>query len=443
MTSLVPQKTDVLIVGAGPTGLTAALSLHKAGCTDVTIVDTVLGGENTSRAIAIHAATLEALDEIGCADAIVAAGVKINSGKLWDGYSLHRLGDFSTLAPYTKFPFLLLVPQHITERVLGDQLKEKGISVIRPIKVTALKPNEENPESTDVTFEDGRVIQARYVVGTDGSHSTVRQSAGVGFHDPDGDNAIASDVTHAVLADVIFQTPPPDTVFGCLRNGNFFVCIPLPSAEYNGEHARRIAIGVPTGIPPHAPPIEYLQSLVDAYGPGKTQIHSEASQEPMKISKVIWSTRFRTHSAIADTLFTRLKTPDGAPGGVIVLAGDAAHIHSPIGGQGMNLGIRDAVFLGPVLAEHSKAAAITTSDRLALDKPLEEWAKARHERALDIIALTKRGLNVVTWKDETVWYAGVVPVNWARVRNWMLWAFDKAGITRKMAAWRLSGLGNR
>lgn len=115
------------------------------------------------------------MDEIDCADIIVDGGIKSTGGKIWDGYTFHALADFKNLTPYTKYPFLLLAPQHITERVLRDRIKEKEIKVFRPFKVVDMKVNELDANYTDVIFEDGQVVQAKYVVGADGARSTVRR----------------------------------------------------------------------------------------------------------------------------------------------------------------------------------------------------------------------------------------------------------------------------
>ncbi|PSR74918.1 hypothetical protein PHLCEN_2v9452 [Hermanssonia centrifuga] len=353
------------------------------------------------------------------------------------------MGEFSTLAPYSKYPFVLLVPQHITERILADRVREEGISVYRPFKAIGLKVNELDPDITNVVFEDGQVVQARYVVGADGSKSIVRGEAGIHYADPDGEGG-ASELKQAIVADVTFSSPPPagrDEILFILSSGNFFLCIPLPPSAYEGQEVWRIGTGIPMGVPPHSPSTEYLQGVVDAYGPGRIPQSAMPNLVPMKIEKTVWSTRFRTHSAISSTPFARLSNA----GGVVVLVGDAAHLHPPAGGQGMNLGLRDAVFLGPVLAEHLKRSARvqTPSERAKLDEPLKNWADSRHVQALKIIALAKRILGGASWKDEITWYFGVIPVNWAKVRSALLGLASLAGYTKKMVPWALSGLANR
>ena len=110
----------------------------------------------------------------------------------------------------------------------------------------------------------------------------------------------------------------------------------------------------------------------------------------------------------------------------------------------MNLGLRDAVFLGPVLAEHLRMSykEATTARRTDLDKPLEQWAAWRHAQGLKVIALAKRGLTFASWRDELTWWYGMVPVNWVSVRNAALWVLSFTGYGKRMIPWALSGLKN-
>ena len=111
----------------------------------------------------------------------------------------------------------------------------------------------------------------------------------------------------------------------------------------------------------------------------------------------------------------------------------------------MNLGLRDAVCLGSVLAEHLTRSTVTATDasRDELAAPLKAWAAWRHKQALTVIGLTKKMLTVATLQDKVTWHYGCIPVNWVRVRNFVLWSGGVTGIARKKVAWRLSGLGTR
>ena len=109
-------------------------------------------------------------------DRLVEEGRKINTTTIWtEGSPAITTAYFPPLGKYTKYPFILAIAQHVTERILGDAAKERGIHVYRPFKVVDIKPNQEDAAFTDVIFEDGQVVRARCVVGADGSRSTVSE----------------------------------------------------------------------------------------------------------------------------------------------------------------------------------------------------------------------------------------------------------------------------
>ncbi|KAH7889704.1 hypothetical protein F5I97DRAFT_1934565 [Phlebopus sp. FC_14] len=448
-----PDKTTVLIVGAGPTGLAAALSLIHHDFRDFVIVDAVVQGENTSRALVVHAATLEALDTIGCGDDLVSMGTKASTVSLGTRTTDLVKADIGCLSQYTRHPYALIIPQNLTESVLGNKLASFGVSVHRPAKVVSLKPNEKSPQLIDVVFDNGKIITTSYVVGADGARSVVRTMAGIGFSDPNsGPGNDVTNLAQMILADVTFDGRGADELGfrGTMSCNSFFLCVPLPSSfnEFLAENGKvvhetiyRIGCGVPLedGEIPRAPPKEYLQGLIDRFGP--TRLSSDPSvnpnSKPICIKESIWATRFRTHCAIADKAFTRLGSDEG---GAIMLIGDAAHIHSPAGGQGMNLGLRDAVFLGDVLAKHVKA---TESKPLPeADTILDGFAAVRHARALEVIGFTKFLLSVAGMKnkDRIFWW---LPLSSVTVRDWVLWIAGKLSFTQGRMAWNLSGLGRR
>lgn len=453
-----PRSTNVLIVGAGPTGLAASLSLIHHEFRDFVIVDAAVKGENSSRAIVVHAATLEALDAIGCGDELVSKGIKVAKMRFDTRVSELVRIQFDALSPYTRHPYALVIPQTFTEGVLGEKLASFGVTVYRPLKVVDVKVNADDGNLADVVFDDGRVITTRYIIAADGAHSTIRTVVGIAFVDPKSDCADDSGILQQVaLADVTFDTLDSNEPYfrGVMSPNNFSLCASLPST-FNEHLAKetgnltegriyRIVCGVPQaeGEVPHSPSKEYMQTLFDKFGP--LDFSSDPAVNPsgkgVCIKDIIWYSRFRTHSAIADTFFTRLSPGNSSEfkGPAILLVGDAAHIHSPAGGQGMNLGIRDAVFLGEVLAKHVKATeSMPVSEA---DQILTEFVTERRARALEVIGFTKTLLSIGGMKDENVaWW---LPVSKVTLRNWALWMLGKVYYLRRQAAWSISGLGRR
>ena len=219
--------------------------------------------------------------------------------------------DFSGLT--TDYPYTLLIPQNVTEKLLSDRLLELGGTVLRPKKLTSVA---EDADGVTATFDDGASIRARYVVGADGIHSTVREQAGIGFHGGAYEESF-------VLADVNLRGEAPvEEVVLFWATAGLTVVAPLPNGTYR--------IVAPVVDAPENPSAEFIQGVLDERGLGAGR---------MVVTDVVWGSRFRIHHRVADTYRA----------GRLLLAGDAAHVHSPAGGQGMNLGIQDAVALADAL----------------------------------------------------------------------------------------------
>lgn len=306
--------TDVLIVGAGPTGLALATVLARAGVAHV-IVDKLDAIQPTSRAAVIHAHTLEALEGIGAAGALNALGLKLAHFSIRDrDRALVRLRFDELPTPYAH---LLMLQQDRTEHVLTDTLTRAGGSVRRRCTVESLSEDADGVTASITTPRGPETVRARYVVGADGMHSIVRQTTGIAF--------TGSTYEHSfVLADVELDGPiGHDEVLLYFSPNGPLVIAPLPGGAFR-------VVAMLENAPP-APGIEDVQRLIDERGPSTRST----------VRSIQWSSRFRLHHRVAD----RYRQ------GRLLLVGDAAHVHSPAGGQGMNTGIVDAIVLGRMLVE--------------------------------------------------------------------------------------------
>lgn len=386
---------------------------------------------------------------MGCLDKLLPIGEKAQALVMNHGSSYLISTDFSLLAPYTKFPFGLVLPQTATEAVMLEKLDHLEIKVWRPFKVVSLLPSQDTEEQMfDVRFESGEIVKAKYVIGADGANSVVRllqstdpcflseaqkvrHEAGIAFKDPNGDEKHDyGNLSQIILGDVSLTSPPQLAARFSITSydGNFTLMAPFPASTSpdTSRTVYRFASSVPAedGTAPHAPSIEYLQSLMDRCGPHSLSSDPAINPHPTRIEKVYWSSRYRTRSAVAERYFTHK-----LDGGVILLIGDAAHIHSPIGGQGMSLGIRDAISLGPVLKAHIGS----TAEGAASNKLFEDWAASRRKRAVSVVALTKQAMGIIN-AQRKMW----APLVWSAYA--VLRFVGRFTFFKRMLAYRLSGL---
>ncbi|MFC5834067.1 FAD-dependent oxidoreductase [Nonomuraea insulae] len=376
--------TDVLVVGAGPVGLTTAIVLIRLGH-DVVIVDGQAEGANTSRAAVVHSRTLELLEPYGVTPALEARGLHMPRFTIRDRDRLLVGVPFEGLP--TRYPYTLMISQADTEAFLLARLEELGGRVLRPALVTTIA---QDASGVTATLDDGRTLRASYLVGADGMHSAVREQAGIGFTGGTYAESFA-------LADVrLSGGVPKDEVILYFSPDGLVVVAPLP----DGIH--RIVATVEEA--PHEPDAAFVQRLLDARGP---------EAEPAVVEEVVWGSRFRVHHRIADTY------RDGR----ILLAGDAAHVHSPAGGQGMNLGIEDAVMLGEALAKVLEGGS---------GDLLDVYAAARRPVAEKVVGLASRLTTLATTG------AALRPL-----RNAVLGLAGRLPAVRRRLAWQLSGLDRR
>lgn len=371
---------DVLIAGAGPTGLTLATALAARGIRTI-IIDRLTQGANTSRAAVVHARTLEILEPLGVTAELLAQGLVAQRFTIRDRDRVLVPIDFQGLP--TQYPYTLMVSQAVTESVLEARLAALGGQVLRPRTLSLLA---QDASGTTATLDDGSTLRTRYAVGADGMHSRVRECAGIAFSGGTyGESFVLADVrlSGAVASDeVILYFSPAGMV----------VLAPLPG----GVH--RIVATVEDA--PEQPSAEYVQGLLDARGP---------ERERALVQEVLWGSRFRVHHRVADAYRA----------GRVLLAGDAAHVHSPAGGQGMNAGILDATSL---------AAAL-------------ERALAGDAGALDAYGAERRPVarQIVAFADLLTRLATVSP-RLRGLRNVLLRTLSRLSVFRRRLAWRLSGL---
>ncbi|WP_018658121.1 FAD-dependent monooxygenase [Actinomadura flavalba] len=302
-----PGETNIVLVGAGPTGLLLAGDLAAAGL-DVTVLERRADESNLTRAFAVHARTLELLDMRGVAGELLATGTKVPLLRLPGGARL----DLSRLPGH--FPYVLITPQYETERVLTDRALAAGARIEYGTRVTGLRQDDDGV-TVYAAGRDGpaRGRRAAYVVGADGAHSTVRDALGLPFP---GRAAVRS----VMLADVRLTDPPGDVLAVGAARGAFGFLAPFG----DGRH-RAIAWNDDADLDDDVPvDVDDLRATLrralgtdhGLHDPSWTsRFHSDERQVP----------RYRVHR--------------------VFLAGDAAHVHSPVGGQGMNVGLQDAANL--------------------------------------------------------------------------------------------------
>ena len=347
----VPEQVEVAVVGAGPTGLTLGCVLRQAGV-DVLVADRAAVGTKESRAAVVHARTLEALDDIDVTRRMVAEGGQVPVFTLRSGTRRLARIDFAGLP--TRYPYTLMLPQSRTEAILAARLAELGGQPERPYTATGVTGDAAGAALT-LAGPDGsaHTVRARYVVGADGLHSTVRQQAGIGFTGGRYDQAF-------VLADVKMDWPlPAAEVQLFLSPAGLVVVAPLPGGHHRIVATMDDAPETVTGAD--------VQALLDERGPGSVHVHDLA-----------WGSRFRVHHQVADD-YRR---------GRLLLAGDAAHVHSPAGGQGMNTGIQDAVDLGYTLAGVLRGGQPESS--------LDGYQRRRRPVAQQVVRLTDRATRMAT-----------------------------------------------
>ena len=391
-------KVPVLIVGAGPTGLVLALWLTKLGVA-VRIIDKTAEPGTTSRALAVSARTLELYRQLGMADPLIDGGVKVPGANFWvRGAKVARLPLNRVGEGLTPFPFALIFPQDAHERVLVERLETLGVKVERRTALVRFDTEREYLRAT-LERDDGskEICEATYLAGCDGAHSVVREALGTGF--PGGT------YSHMFyVADVEGSGPATNgEIHVDFDRSDFLAVFPL-----KGTGRVRLVGTV-------------IERPADEHGDLTFDDVSDRVIGHLKfaIDRVNWFSTYRVHHRVA------AKFREGRA----FLLGDAAHIHSPVGGQGMNTGIGDAVNLA------WKLAAVLNEG--AAESLLDTYEPERIGFARRLVATTDRVFSLVTDQGPIAWRVRtrLVPVlarilfRLAAVRRFLFLTVSQIGVS--------------
>ncbi len=342
------KATPLLIVGAGPTGLTLGCELLRHGV-PCRLIERDVEASPFSKALAVHARTLELFEHLGIADRVVALGQPLSAFNVFDRKKHTVRMTFGELD--SRYPYVLSLPQSDTERVLAEDFEARGGVIEREVSLEGLTQGVDGVTAS-LRHADGHTEEytCPWLAGCDGSHSSVRHALGLPFEG-------AKYPEYYVLADVEFETTLDTTEFYIFSDGDklagfhtfspvgarIFADIELPPSEREKPQVT----------------LEQLQANIDSRGPGN-----------IRLTKLNW----------LSTFFCHMRQTQTYRAGRVFLAGDSAHVHSPAGGQGMNMGIQDAFNLAWKLALVERG--------LSPDSLLDSYTPERHDLGKSILRMT-------------------------------------------------------
>ncbi len=308
----------VLIVGAGPVGMTMAIELKRYGV-PVRIIDKAPSRTDKSKALVLWSRSLELLDRSGGAAPFIDAGFKAVAVNFIAGDK--TIGRVDMEAMQTPYPFALMIPQSETERLLDERLNTLGVTVERRVELISFIPKADGVDAV-LRRADGHEenVSTDWLLGCDGAHSAVRHGLSATF----AGETMSADFLLADTHMSGYPFPETEAAIYWHRDG-VFVIFPIAPGRY------RILADLPptAGAQSPTPTLEQVQAIVDRRGPSGTRVFDP-----------IWLAGFRING----------RKVSAYRSGRIFLSGDAAHVHSPAGGQGMNTGMQDAFNLSWKLA---------------------------------------------------------------------------------------------
>lgn len=356
------SSEPILIIGAGPTGMVLALWLTKAGVS-VRIIDKQTGTGQASRAMVVQARILEFYRQLEIVDKVLASGIKLEGLQLRQQHELVadlKFGDLGTgISPY---PFVLSYPQDEHEQLLEAELNQLGVNIEWNTELLSFEDQAEGVSTTLLTPQGKQTFICSYVCGCDGASSTVRQQLGLSFEG-------GTYTQRFFVADTeVAQTDLPPYLLACLEEGTFCLAFPLR------RKGMMRFIGI---IPP-----EQTEQADLTFADLKAYVEDLTA---IKVLTTNWFSTYHVHHRLAEHFQS----------GHLFLAGDAGHIHSPAGGQGMNTGIGDAINLAWKLADVVKGKANA--------KLLESYEIERLRFAKTLLKTTDQAFTALVGKGLSTW----------------------------------------